>query len=306
MTRKELRQMNNQSDNQTGDTTAPSPPVLQRAIGKAQIGFHLRGGKTVLDTLYQSGCSKIRLPRVEPGQETAAIVINTSGGLTDRDHITTHIHWGTGTTASVASQAAERIYRSRRDPAIISTTLKVDDKAIAFWLPQETILFDHGRLRRNTTLDLAPSAKLLAVEAIQFGRTAMGETVSEGHVFDRWQLRIAGDLVFADQFRLNGPIADILARPAVADGATCLATLLYAGPDAKSYLERLRMILAAASSQAGVSYRDNLLICRIVAPTSAEMRTAIIAVANAIRLTLLMKPGATLPAAGLMPRVWSC
>jgi len=36
---------------------------LQRSSGAARIVFKLRGRRTVLDDLYQSGCCKVRLPR---------------------------------------------------------------------------------------------------------------------------------------------------------------------------------------------------------------------------------------------------
>lgn len=169
---------------------------LQRAIGKAQVGFRRRGAETVLDHLYQSGCCKVRFPRLEPGRDTEAILINTTGGLTDGDVIETKIRWGAGTRASVASQAAERIYRSRHDPARITTNLTVAENATACWLPQETILFDQGQFERHTTITLAASARLLAVESIVFGRAAMGEAVASGRILDRWRLRVAGKLVF--------------------------------------------------------------------------------------------------------------
>ena len=45
--------------------------------------------------------------------------------------------------------AAERIYRSRREAASLSSRLVVEDGAQACWLPQETIVFEGGRLSRR-------------------------------------------------------------------------------------------------------------------------------------------------------------
>ncbi len=87
------------------------------------------------------------------------------------------------------------------------------------WLPQETILFDQVRLRRTIDVDLAPDADLLLAEAVVFGRSAMGETVLRGHLFDRWRVRVGGALVFAETLRLDGAIAQRLARRAVAGEA---------------------------------------------------------------------------------------
>ena len=80
------------------------------------------------------------------------------------------------------------------------------------WLPQETILFDQVRLRRTIDVDLAPDASLLLAEGVMFGRSAMGETVRNGHFSDRWRVRVGGALVFAESLRLDGAIATRLAQ----------------------------------------------------------------------------------------------
>jgi urease accessory protein len=57
-----------------------------------QVAFKRRGERTVFDTLYQAGCLRVRMPRLESGSSPDAIVINTAGGLTggDDDRITAH------------------------------------------------------------------------------------------------------------------------------------------------------------------------------------------------------------------------
>ena len=41
------------------------------------------------------------------------------------------------------------------------------------------------------------AARLLAVEAVVLGRTAMGESVRQGRLRDRWRIRREGRLIFA-------------------------------------------------------------------------------------------------------------
>src|SRR6185503_14214326 len=43
------------------------------------------------------------------------------------------------------------------------------------WLPQEAILFDGARLRRQTEVNVAPGGQFLGCEMIVFGRLARGE-----------------------------------------------------------------------------------------------------------------------------------
>lgn len=285
----------------------PTPQRLQRASGEVRLAFQRRDGATVLRDLYQVGCCKVRFPRVEAGQDKQAVLLNTAGGLTDGDSVATAITWDAGTTATITSQAAERIYRSRQAPARIDTVLNAGPGATAFWLPQETIMFNHARLHRTTTVTLDATSRFLGLESLVFGRAAMGETVQEGAIADRWRIQTAGRLVYADNFAVDGAIAEMLARPAIANGAMALTTVLYAGADAASHLEPVRAVLGKLRGvSAGATCRGGVLIVRMLANVAARLRKAIIVLIGMMRLSLLHGEAKRGLKPGLMPRVWAC
>ena len=134
-------------------------------------------------------------------------IVNTAGGMTGGDRFDIDINVGAGARLSVTTAAAEKVYRSLGPDTEIGVKLAVGPGAALAWLPQETILFDRVRLHRTIDLHLAADAKLLLAEAIVFGRSAMGETVSCGRMLDRWRVRVGGALVFAETIRLDGAIA---------------------------------------------------------------------------------------------------
>ena len=202
-------------------------------------------------------------------------MLNTAGGLTDGDRFDTDVAWGAGACATVTTQAAERIYRARADCAVLNTTLHVAKASIGLWLPQETILFDGGRVRRALTANIDANARLLALEAIIFGRGAMGEIVRTGSLFERWRVRQGGKLVFADGFRIDGCISDQLARPAVLDGNSAMGTLLYVGPDAGDLIGPLRESAACTSAICGCSQVGPAVVVRVVAREGRTLRQAL-------------------------------
>ena len=63
-------------------------------------------------------------------------------------------------------------------------------------------------------------------EAVVFGRSAMGEAVEEGSLFDRWRVRRAGTLVFAETVaaRRRDRAASCGSAP-IADGGVAIATV---------------------------------------------------------------------------------
>lgn len=278
------------------------PPDLERARGAARIGFARRGAATVVADLFQSGCAKIRLPRQAPGTWREAVLINTAGGLTDGDRLSSGVQWARGARAVVTSPAAERIYRSRHAPARIETALAVGPAATALWLPQETILFDGANLARKTEIEIDPSARMIACESLIFGRTAMGEAVRSGAVVDAWRIRNAGQLVFADTFRLSGDMESTLDRPAVGAGARALATVIYAGSDAEARVATLRdLAVEVGPTRVASSCRGPVVATRILADSGMAARLALSAV-----LTALMESVAEAAGARLLPRIWSC
>ncbi len=272
---------------------------LARAEGRLEVGFKALAGRTVLARLHQQGCAKARLPRPAAGLPPELVMINLAGGITGGDRITQVLDWAPGTHAVATTQAAEKIYRASRHsaPAELDNRLTVGARALAEWLPQTTILFDGARLRRRWRAELAADARLLAVEALQFGRTAMGETVRSGLIEDSWRIWRAGRLVFGDGLRLSGAIQATLDRPAVASGARALATVLYVGTDAPDLLAPVRAGLDDARYGAA-SRRGDLLVIRLIAADGAALQRLL----EPCLMTL--RAAAGLPAG--LPKQWRC
>ena len=302
----------------------------QRAIGSLRIGFKLRGAETVLDTLYQQGCLKARLPAVEAGGWRGAVTLNSSGGVAGGDRLDTAITLADGTRASISAQAAERFYRALPggSPAVVRTQASLGAGARLEWLPQETILFDRCALDRRLDVEMAEDAVFLGLEMLVFGRLAMGEAVRTGSLRDLIRVRRGGRLIWHDAIRMEGEIDAMLRRPAVANGARALATIVYVGPDAEARLDAVRAIgggdapdgvdghagipadghhdgrnLAGAyppsmrgdaMTEIAASAWDGMLITRVLASTSANLRSAVMCVLGVLRDE---RP---------LPRVWLC
>lgn len=273
------------------------PPVLQRARGRAEVGFRLRDGATRLERLFQEGQAKIRLPRVHGQDPVAAVLINTGGGIAGGDRIAWGATFGAGTRALVTSQAAERIHRSSTTDGeltgTIDTRLDIGAGAIAEWLPQETILFDRAALSRRLDVEMAADASALMVESIVLGRIAMGEEVDHCRLVDRWRIRRGGRLIFADTFRVEGAARDILAGTATGAGARAFATLVLVDAAAETRLEGVRATIAGLSAIGGASAHDGLLVVRLAHAVPSVLK------AELGRLLVLIRQAE-------LPRVWSC
>lgn len=251
-------------------------PRLQRAEGHGRISVDANDRRTTLRRLYQDGCAKIRLPRT-PGATTAeAVLLNTSGGLTGGDRMSWRAEVGANAGLTLTTQACEKTYRSIDGEAEVEVHLDVGPNGRLDWLPQETILFDGARLARRFTVELAEGAVLLAVEAVILGRLAMGEEIAEAHLRDRWRVRRGGQLIFADDLRLE----DLSPAPALLAGARAYASLLYVGPDAEALIDPLR---AALGERSGASAFDGKIVGRLLAADGYALRRALIPALSVLR-----------------------
>lgn len=233
-----------------------------------------RAGATRLQRLYQQGCAKALLPR-SYGPAPEAVLINTAGGVTGGDRLDYALEAGAGARLTGTTQAAERIYRAVSGDARVTTRLTLGSGAALAWLPQETIVFDGGRLARRLDVAMADDARLIALECIVLGRAAMGETVTRGAFNDQWRIRRGGRLVHAEALRAEGDLASAAAGPATLTGARAFATLVFAEAGADARIDRARTLLADARVQAAATAKPDLLILRFIGD-AAPLRGALI------------------------------
>ncbi len=252
------------------------PRTQQRTNARARAVFARAGDRTEPRNLFETGGLRWRFPRSTSPCE--AVIVNTGGGVAGGDSYKIALDLEDSAAVEATTTAAEKIYRSDGPSSRVTTTLRLARGAHLQWLPQETILFDHARLERTLTIDIAADAHLLAVETLVFGRLAMGETRIDGSVRDAWRLARAGRLVFADATRLDSAGAS-LDRPACGAGARAVSTLLAASPDIEARLPDLQEALDGRPPEveAGASAFDGLIVCRLLSPSPSRLRETAIA-----------------------------
>jgi urease accessory protein len=257
------------------DGVSQSPaPQRQRAVGR--VAFRAAGlsGRTRPMQIEESGSMRIRLPK-GGGSGLDAVLVNTAGGIACGDRFSVEIEARAGAALTVATPAAEKVYRSDGPVAEMAVDLRLEAGARLDWLPQETILFDRVRLRRKLTAEMPMDASLTVFEAVVFGREARAEQIADGLFEDRWRIRRAGRLVYADTLRLDGPIADLLQKPSVGKGARAFATLIHVATDAEARLDAARELLSSTRGcDVAASAWNGLLAVRFCAMTIESLRNA--------------------------------
>jgi urease accessory protein len=270
----------------TSSTSAASAIfAANRARGSVTFDVQLVDGKTRRRQLHESGSLRVRFPSPED-HGLSAMFVNTAGGAAGGDRFDIDIAAGEGTSLTVTTAAAEKIYRSHGPSAEINIALKAAANAHLAWLPQETILFDQARAERRIDIDLDASASLVLCEIVIFGRAAMGEKMLSGKFVDRWRLRRGGKLVFAETVRLDGDLGEKLKQPAIANGGLAIGTALIV-PGDEALVERIRGAAESFGGEVGISCWNGFAMARFCAQDAAKLRLDM--------MTVLGRSGAVLP-----------
>jgi urease accessory protein len=277
----------------------PSDKDLQRAEGSCRVVLSgSERGTRVMD-VFQRSPIRIMFPRIGGGGVEEAVFINTAGGIAGGDRLEFDVTAQAGASIAVTSQAAEKVYRALNEPARISTKLKAYESAKLAWLPQETIVFNWGRVSRETDVELSSGAELLALEWIVLGRAAHGEEMVGGHLTDGWRIKKDGQLIWADSFRVTDEIFPHVRRNALLSNCTAVGTLVYFGPALDTRLEFLRDVASSLECHCAVTFVGGLIIVRFAAIVSSDLRLA-------LRNFLQQFNREFGPGPFRVPKMWSC
>jgi urease accessory protein len=277
----------------------PSDRDLQRANGSARIV--LSGGETgthIMDVFQQSPM-RVMFPQIGGAVANEAVVVNTAGGIAGGDRLDCRVTALANASIAVTSQAAEKVYRALNEPARIATRLEAGDGAEVAWLPQETIVFNRARLRRETAIELHSGAALLALEWFVLGRAAYGEDVVGGQISESWRVKRDGRLIWADSFRATDETFPHLRRTALLSNCKAAGTLVHFGPHLDSRLEFFRDIAASLECRCATTMVGGLIVVRLAASAAATLRCALASILDRF-------DGEFGPGPFRVPKMWSC
>lgn len=211
-----------------------------------------------------------------------AVLINTAGGLTGDDDIRWSATAGEHSRLVISTAACEKLYRTHGPAARQSTRLTVESGARLDWLPQETIVFDGSSLQRHLEVDVAADATALIVESLVLGRHAMREAVNTLQLHDRWRVHRNGQLLHAEDLRLQFDDTRHAQRPSMLHHYGAVSTLVLVSPEPAESLQfkadQIRTLLPEESSSmlAACSVLQHRLVIRVVANNSQSLRNFLI------------------------------
>lgn len=273
-------------------TTGPSAAGLcatARIIARAADGGPSRlseaesgGGATRLPVLDGAGPFALRRIRSGAGQARVCVVGAMSAPL-GGDRLRIEAIAETGSALHITAAAATVALPGRTaEHATYDVHLTVGDGARLDWLPEPLISAAGSDLRMTTTVELAPTARLVLREEQVLGRS--GEET--GALRSRLTVRRAGRTLL-DQETAYGPGVPGWDTSAVLDGSRAVGQLLVVGPEFEGDPAEVRLLGDAAGEGTGEGAGRGVL-----APLVGPAALATVVAPDALRLRRLLDEAA--------------
>lgn len=277
-------------------TSAQQPGTGWQAALALRV--ELRGTRSALTHNLHTGPLRVQKAlHPEGGEVCQVLILHPPAGIAGGDGLRIDLDVRNGAHAQVTTPGAGKWYGSLGATATQHIRLNIAENAVLEWLPQEVIVFDRAIADTETTVTLAPGAKGIGWDFVCLGRTASGESFTQGSYRQRFRLqRPDGSPLWRESMHLQGSDAAMSSKLGLADH-TVFGTLWLAGikPDAV-LLEALR---GPCISQGicGVSALPDVTIVRLVSNSSEAARKYFEAVWAIARPHILQRDA-------VPPRIW--
>jgi len=267
---------------------------------EAHLGlrFGLHDGRTVVRERTHHGPLQVQRAFYPEGPELCHLyLLHPPGGLVAGDALSVAVAVDPGARALVTTPAAGKVYRGDERPAAsVRQRLTVGAGGSLEWFPQETIVFEGGRVELETRVELAEESAFVGWELVCLGRPAAGEGFTAGSCRQRFELWRAGRPLCLERARFLGGARALSAAWGLA-GAPVTGTMLVT-PLAAPPLAELRALPGPTGELASATLLEDVLVCRYLGASAERARAYFSRIWELVRPRLLDRPGHS-------PRIWS-
>ncbi|NOI74311.1 urease accessory protein UreD [Vibrio coralliilyticus] len=171
---------------------------------KLKLLFTDRGDKTVIRERQQQGPLAIQRPLYPEGKACHTYLLHPPGGVVGGDTLRIDTQVAQGAHVLVTTPGATKFYRSEQRYAHQQQVLTVESGGLLQWLPQENIFFPDAHARLDTQIHLEKDAQFVGWEMHCFGRPALNEGFSSGHLVGKTEIYRQGKKILTEGLNIRG------------------------------------------------------------------------------------------------------
>jgi len=265
-------------------------------LGRLELGFEVRAGRTVLAHKRQLGPLTVQRLFYPEGDGCQLYLLHPPGGLVGGDRIEIGLDVAAGASVLVTAPGATKFYRSSGAAVTVQQDLRIATGGLLEWLPQENILFPGAQARTRTSVELAGDAHFIGWEIHSLGQPVIGERFEPGTADLEFGLHRDGRPILKDRLRV-GTGRD-LDGPSGLRGFPVCGTFVATGVGPENLETAWATISNEQDRPAGLTLIEDLLVARCLAPDVESVNRIFRSLWGILRPQLLGRDVCP-------PRIWS-
>lgn len=226
------------------------------------------------------------------------IIVHPPAGVVGGDRLDISARVADSAHALITNPGASKWYKSNGKTSRQDLNINVGENASLEWMPQETIFYDNARVHLENTVVVGKGSSYISCEILCFGRTASGESYTDGKISQHSTIRLDGKLVWFEQVGgLLGGGPD-MTSPLALSGKTVCATFIVVGKAVPAELIALVReevaVITGGSGHFGVSQLKSVVVARYLGDKSEMARHVMLNVWRHIRPVVIGRKAVTL------------
>jgi urease accessory protein len=265
-------------------------------LGRLELGFEPRGGRTVLAHRRRLGPLTLQRP-FYPGDGACHLyLLHPPGGVVGGDRLEIDVAVGEGAHALVTAPGAAKYYRSAGAEAVLEQRLRIANGGMLEWLPHESIFFPGAHVRQRTRVELTGGARFLGWEIQGLGRPVIAERFASGTADLGLTILRDGRPLLSERLRLAAE-ADLDA-PSGLRGYPVSAALIATGAGDADLVACRESATPPSDTLFAITRLDDLLVARCLAGSVEPVQRLFVALWGILRPRLI-------GCEACPPRIWA-
>ncbi|MGI0481217.1 urease accessory protein UreD [Geminocystis sp. CENA526] len=254
--------------------------------GKINLVYEYQESKTKLKLAYHQAPFKFqRLFYPEGNSICHSLILHTAGGIVGGDILNQNIHLLPNSQVFITTPAATKIYRSQGKKALQDIVIKLENDTYLEYLPQESIVFNECQYQQKIRVELNDNSTWLAWEIIRFGRTAQGETFTQGQWLNYTEVWHHHKPLWIDRQSLQGDCHLFQSINGLACQPVVGSLILISTDKNKDVIGEIRALINSQFKDLiiGVTTLQQGLLCRYHGNSVSEAKTCLTAIWQLLR-----------------------
>ena len=170
--------------------------------GFLRLRFARSGEKTILAQSRFSLPLQALTPLTLANGASYLMLLNPTGGVLGGDHLVTEIAQQAGTHVCLTTPSATRIYRTVEKPALLETTIRLEEGTTLEYFPDHVIPHISSALRQSLHIEMARGSRAIILDSMASGRVAHGERWSFTEMDSQTEVFLCGHPTYINRTRI--------------------------------------------------------------------------------------------------------